>query len=163
MSVQKNYKLNLFHNRLRDKLQDLRIGGKITIQQEGFLVHIISGTLNTLGYKNPDYIIFFDEYLKEKAKETENKLFQTPFELRGFAEILNEFIRQTLLKIEDKRSQINHVNNKEEMTGKALVRLSIYLNECASSLLAVNDFLNEIVECQTESDLEYLITSFCEN
>jgi hypothetical protein len=154
-----SYYVCLFNNRLRDKINDLRLEGKITIEMEGIICSMIDIVRGTLNLKDPNKVISFEEARDNYMKKLEEKLYDSSFNLKEFLETLNVFIGYALLKIEDKRIEINKIKNKNELISRALLRTSIYLNECSAALLVTNDFLNDIINCEDESELEYLLMS----
>jgi hypothetical protein len=154
-----SYYVCLFNNRLRDKIEDLRADGKITREMEGILSSIISVVHSTLDYKYPDRIISIEEARANWTKEIDNILNDTPFDLKEFMKELNSFIGKLLLKIEDKRIAVNKIKSDGKLIGRTLLRTSIYLNECSAALLVTNDFLNDIINCEDESELEFLLMS----
>jgi len=146
-------------NRFRDKLTDLRLNGVITAELEGIFYSAFSMIKETLDMKFPDKIMTMEEIREKYTKEIDAILYGNPFNLKEFMETLNVFVGYTLLKIEDKRTGINKIKNKNELTGRALLRISIYLNECSATFLVLNDFLNELIECENDDDLNFLLMS----
>jgi hypothetical protein len=147
-------------NRLRDKLTDLRLQGIITIEMESIFYSAFSIIKETLDLKCPDKIMTIEEIRDKYTKEIDQILYGAPFNLKEFTETLNVFIGYTLLKIEDKRSEIRKIKKENKLINQALLRISIYLNECSAALLVTNDFLNSLLECEDQSELEYLLMSF---
>jgi hypothetical protein len=154
-----SYYVCLFNNRLRDKINDLRLDGKITIEMEGIICSMIDIVRSTLNLKDPDKVMSFEEIRENYTKKIEEILSGTHFDLKQFLETLNVFVSYALLKIEDKRIEINKIKNKNQLISKVLLRTSIYLNECSAALLITNDFLNEIIDCENDADLEFLLMS----
>ncbi len=66
---------------------------------------------------------------------------------------LNFNVRETLWKLEEIREKIKKLNAEQE-TEKELKKLfTEHINNCTSSLLVINDFLNEIENCVNEYEV----------
>lgn len=146
-----------YNNRVREVIEDIRIEGIIARDLEGAILQRVSAVLTTLNYSEPKWRKTYKELLDLYENSLEKKLSHTPFNLKEYAETLNELIGRELFRLEDRRIKISDLKNGCGLTNRALDRISIRLNEDVAALLITCDDLNAIIECENESDLEFLL------
>jgi hypothetical protein len=148
-----------FNNRVREVIESAREEGIITREQEGEILKRMDSVHTTLHFSELKWRKAYQDSINLYENNLENNLSHTPFNLRDFATTLNKLVCLELFKLEDRRIKINSLKNGSRLNNRALDRIKIRLNEVVSSLLIISDDLNAMIDCENDSDLEFLLMS----
>jgi len=131
-------------NCFRDRLEDLRLEGQITRDQENLIWYVFNEIVVTAKYKNPFKVIDYDKARKEQSQPIKAILTgESISDLKDFCCCLETSISRFLSKIEDREDYLKKMKlltSSERDIRKTLVN---QFNKLKSELLKGCSFLSD--------------------